>query len=336
MKAWQVTKHAHPSKLQITLDAPEPTPGPKDVVVQVYSAGLNFFDILQAQGKYQNQPPFPFTLGAELAGRIAPTSPIPAGCPFKPGDRVFGSTQGAYAERAAVDYTRLLPVPRGMSFAQAAGLYVTYPTSYEALVGRAQVRRGEWVLVHAAAGGVGLAAVQIAKALGARVIATAGGKAKLDVARRLGGADEVVDYKQKGWQSEVMRITRAKGVDVIYDPVGLIRDSLKCIAWKGRAVVVGFVGGEIEKLPLNLVLLKNISIVGIHWGAYTKFEPSEIPNVWKGLFDMLESKKVVPIVYERAFRLEDLPAGLDALEKRQTYGKAVVCVREDEQEQAKL
>ncbi|KAF8481429.1 chaperonin 10-like protein [Gautieria morchelliformis] len=217
MKAWQVTKHAHPSKLQITLDAPEPTPGPKDVVVQVYSAGLNFFDILQAQGKYQNQPPFPFTLGAELAGRIAPTSPIPAGCPFKPGDRVFGSTQGAYAERAAVDYTRLLPVPRGMSFAQAAGLYVTYSTSYEALVGRAQVRRGEWVLVHAAAGGVRCGTD--CKGAGGEGYCDRGGKAKLDVARRLGGADEVVDYKQKGWQSEVMRITRAKGVDVIYDPI---------------------------------------------------------------------------------------------------------------------
>lgn len=154
--------------------------------------------ILQAQGKYQHQPPFPFVLGTELAGRIAPNSPIPPGCPYNPGDRVFGAGQGAYAERTATEWRKLHPVPRGMSYDQAAGLFVTYPTSYEALVGRAALKPGEWVLVHAAAGGVGLAAVQIAKALGAKVIATAGSPSKLDVAKRLGGADEVLNYRQAG------------------------------------------------------------------------------------------------------------------------------------------
>ncbi|KAF8584843.1 alcohol dehydrogenase [Ramaria rubella] len=335
MKAWQVTSYAHPSKLRMTVDALEPKPAPGEVIVEVYSAALNFFDILQAQGKYQVQPPFPFTLGAELAGCIAANSPIPPGCPYKPGDRVFGSGQGAYAERTAIEWRKLHPIPRGMSFDQASGLFVTYPTSYEALIGRAQLQPGEWILVHAAAGGVGLVAVQIAKAVGAKVIATAGSSQKLDVAKRLGGADEVLNYREAGWQKEVMRITGGKGVDVIYDPVGLIRDSLKCIAWKGRAVVVGFVGGEIEKLALNLVLLKNISIVGIHWGAYLKFDVPRIPVVWNALFELFESKKLVPVVYERTFRLDQLPEALDALEKRETYGKVVIRVK-DEASRAKL
>lgn len=330
MKAWQINSYAHPSKLNIKTDAPEPKAGPNDVIVEVYSAALNFFDILQAQGKYQSQPPFPFVLGAELAGRIAAHSPIPPGCPYKPGDSVFGAGQVSYAERVAIEWQKLHPVPRGMTYDQAAGLYVTYPTSYEALIGRAQLKPGEWVLVHAAAGGVGLAAVQIAKAVGAKVIATAGSVPKLDVAMRLGGADEVLDYRKAGWQKEVMRITGGKGADVVYDPVGLIRDSLKCIAWKGRALVVGFVAGEIEKLPLNLVLLKNISIVGIHWGAYSKFEQSHIPSVWKALFELFESRKLVPIVFNRSYSLEELPKGLDALEKRETYGKVVIRVREED------
>lgn len=335
MKAWQITSYAHPSKLSISPDAPEPEPSPNDVIVEVYSAALNFFDILQAQGKYQSQPPFPFVLGAEFAGRIAANSPIPKGCTFKPGDRVFGSAQGTYAERVAADWRDLVLIPRGMTYDQAAGLFVTYPTSYEALVGRAQLKPGEWVLVHAAAGGVGLCAVQIAKAKGAKVIATAGSKEKLEIAKKLGGADEVLNYREPGWQKEVMRITGGKGVDVIYDPVGLIRDSLKCIAWKGRAIVVGFVGGEIEKLPLNLVLLKNIAIVGIHWGAYSRFDRQEIPKVWKGIFELIAAKKLIPVTYERIFSLEELPKGLEALENRQTYGKAIIRVREDP-EQAKL
>ncbi|KZS98330.1 alcohol dehydrogenase [Sistotremastrum niveocremeum HHB9708] len=337
MKAFVLNSYAHPSKLALAQDAPEPTPGPNEVIVEIYSAALNFFDILQAQGKYQSQPPFPFVLGAELAGRIAKHSPIPKGCPFKAGDRVFGQAQGCYAERVATDYRVLHPVPKGMSLDEAAGLYVTWPTSYEGLVGRAELKAGEWVLVTAGAGGVGLAAVQIAKALGAKVIATAGSPEKLEVCKRVGGADYAVDYTKEGWQKEVLKITKGKGVDVIYDPVGRIRESLKCISWKGRAIVVGFAGGEIEKLPLNLVLLKNISIVGLHWGAYEKFEPPHVPKVWKELFDLFESGRVKPINYDKVWKLEEVPAGLGSLEKRETWGKAVVRVREDDLDQkAKL
>ncbi|OBZ67027.1 Quinone oxidoreductase-like protein 2 [Grifola frondosa] len=329
MRAFVINEYAHPSKIALTADAPAPTPGAGEVLVDVYSAGLNFFDILQSQGKYQNQPPFPFVLGTELAGRIAADSPIPAGCPFQRGDRVFGAAQGAFGEQVAAKWTQLLPLPENMTYDQGAGLHITWPTSYEALVGRAQLKPGEWVLVTASAGGVGVAAVQLAKALGAKVIAAAGSQEKLDVSMHYGGADFGVNYTKPNWQQEVLKITGGKGVDVIYDPVGLIRDSLKCIAWKGRAIVVGFAAGEIEKLPLNLVLLKNIAIVGIHWGAYTKKEPEHIPSVWKALLDMFASGRVSPVVYPQVFPLEKLADGLGALEQRKTWGKVVARVRDE-------
>ncbi|KAF9521016.1 hypothetical protein BS47DRAFT_1335118 [Hydnum rufescens UP504] len=273
----------------------------------------------------------PFTLGAEYAGIVAADSPIPTGCPYKPGDRVFGQSQGAYAERIAADWTQSHLVPKGMSLDQASGVFLTWPTSYEALVGRGQLKPGDWVLVHAGAGGVGLSAVQIAKALGAKVIATAGSPTKLEVCKRFGGADFVLDYRKKGWQTEVMKITGGRGADIIYDPVGLIRDSLKCIAWKGRAIVIGFVAGDIEKLPLNLVLLKNISIVGLHWGAYLKYDETRIPEVWDEIFKLFESKRVVPVVYPEVFRgLESIPRGLQAIERRDSWGKVAVRLRDDD------
>ncbi|KAG8680971.1 hypothetical protein FRC09_017846 [Ceratobasidium sp. 395] len=330
MKAIVISGYAHPTQQPVTHKAPEPMPAADEVVVEVYAAALNFFDILQSQGKYQNQPPFPFVLGAEFAGVITSSSPIPNGCPFKPGDRVFGSAQGAYAERVAAKWQSLHPIPAGFGFEQAAGLFVTWPTSYEALVGRAQLQPGEWCLVHAAAGGVGLAAVQIAKALGARVIATAGTEEKLQVCKSLGGADEVLNYTKPGWQKRVLELTNGKGVDVIYDPVGLIKDSLKCIAWKGRAIVVGFAAGQIEKVPMNLVLLKNISIVGVHWGAYMKHDIGHVPSVWKALFELFESGKVKPVVFSEVYRgLDNVSKGLVDLEKRKTWGKAIVQVKNE-------
>ncbi|KAI0360914.1 alcohol dehydrogenase [Trametes cingulata] len=336
MRAFVIKEYAHPSKISVTQDFPEPKAGPGEVLVDVYSAGLNYFDILQSQGKYQVQPPRPFVLGSEFAGKIAANSPIPQGCPFRPGDRVFGGlAQGAYAERMAAPWQNLIPLPDNMSYDQGAGLFITWPTSYEALVGRAELKAGEWVLVTASAGGVGIAAVQLAKALGAKVIAAAGSPEKVDISIRYGGADHGVNYSKEGWQKEVLKITGGKGVDVIYDPVGLIRDSLKCIAWKGRALVVGFAAGTIEKLPLNLVLLKNISIVGIHWGAYTKFEPSRTPVVWKELLDLFSSGRAKPVVYPETFPLERLGDGLVALESRKTWGKVIAHVREPEGAQAK-
>ncbi|ETW84421.1 quinone oxidoreductase 12 [Heterobasidion irregulare TC 32-1] len=337
MKAFVVREYAHPSDIKLTLDAPNPTVTGKDtVLVDVYSAGLNFFDILQAQGKYQNKPPFPFVLGSEFSGIIARDSPIPSGSPFKPGDRVFGSAQGALGECVAASWKNLLPLPDSLTFDQGAGLFVTWPTSYEALVGRAQLKPGEWVLVTAAAGGVGIAAVQLAKALGAKVIAAAS-PAKLSVTRDYGGADFAIDYTKKGWQQEVMKITGGHGVDVVYDPVGMIRDSLKCIAWSGRALIIGFAGGEIEKIPMNLALLKNVSLIGVHWGSYITKDPNHVPEVWNALLGLLAQRRVLPVIYSQTYTLDTVVQGLDDLEKRKTWGKAIVRVRESlANERAKL
>ncbi|KAF8210306.1 hypothetical protein K438DRAFT_1665380 [Mycena galopus ATCC 62051] len=331
MKAFVVHEHNHHSKIALTKDWPVPTLKKDQIMVDVYSAGLNFFDILQTQGRYQSKPPLPFVLGSEFAGRISHGFPIPAGCPFKPGDRVFGSALGCYAEKVAVSVTAVMALPDSITFDQGAGLFVTWPTSYEGLVGRANLQPGEWVLVTAAAGGVGLAAVQLAKGLGANVIAAAGSQEKLNIAKKYGGADYTVDYTKKGWQQEVLKITNGKGVDVIYDPVGMITDCLKCIAWKGRALVVGFAAGTVEKVPMNLVLLKNISLVGIFWGGYLVREPKHMPSVYKAVLELLTSGRVSPpVVYEDIYSLENLVDGLRALETRKTWGKATVRVKEEE------
>jgi len=253
----------------------------------------------------------------------------PEGCPFKPGQKVFGAGQGAYADRICIEWTTLVPLPANMTFDQGAGLHVTWPTSYEALVGRVQLKAGEWVLVTAAAGGVGLAAVQLAKALGAKVIAAAGSQTKLEICKQYGNADYVVDYTKKNWQKDILKITGGKGVDVVYDPVGLIADCLKCIAWKGRALVVGFAAGNIEKLPLHLVLLKNISIVGVHWGAYRTKEPERVPSVWDALMKLFVSEGCKPVIYKEVFPLEELPKALVALERRETWGKAIVRIKDE-------
>lgn len=200
------------------------------------------------------------------------------------------------------------------------------PTSYAALITRANLQAGEWVLVHAAAGGVGLAAVQIAKAMGAVVIATAGTREKLEIAKRF-GADFGVCYREnEDWPKEVLKL-RPKGVDVVFDPVGLISPSQKCIAWNGRLLVVGFAGGPIEKIATNRILLKNISVIGIHWGAYAKFEPKRIEEVWRELLKLMENKeKIRPTNFtDKVYRgLEDVPKALEALGGRETWGKVVV------------
>ncbi|EIW82912.1 NAD(P)-binding protein [Coniophora puteana RWD-64-598 SS2] len=329
MRAYVVNEYAHPSKLPLSLDTPTPAPKVDEVIVDVYSAGLNYFDILQAQGKYQTQPPFPWVLGAEFAGKIAEDSPIPKGCPFKRGDRVFGSAQGCYADKVAAKANSLLPLPDNVSFDQGAGLYITWATSYEALVGRANLKAGEWILVHAAAGGVGIAAVQLAKAVGAKVIAAAGSSEKLDVCRRYGGADHAINYNNKDWPKEVMKLTGGKGVDVVYDPVGHVRDSLKCIAFKGRFLIIGFAGGSIPELKLNLVLLKNVSLIGLLWGNYSKLEPTRVVTVWKELLALLASNKVKPVMYSKIYPLEEMGQGLIALEQRKTWGKVIVHVKDE-------
>lgn len=245
---------------------------------------------------------------------------------FPVGSRVFGASQGAYATKVCAAEEQLLAVPQGWSFTDAAGLFVTAPTSYGALVLRAGVKAGDWVLVHAAAGGVGLAAVQVAKAFGATVVATAGTARKLEVAKAF-GADHVIDYRDASWPDQVRKLTpKGRGVDIVYDPVGLVDKSTKCVAWNGRILIVGFAAGAIEKVAMNKVLLKNIALVGIHWGAYAKFERGSIPVVWEGIGKLIEQGKFKGTVFtDKEFvGLETIPDALIALGGRETWGKVVV------------
>lgn len=244
---------------------------------------------------------------------------------------MFGAAQGGYATHVCAEEERLRRVPKGWGFFEAAGLMVTAPTAYAALVTRAGVKRGDVVLVHAAAGGVGLAAVQVAKAFGATVIATAGSARKLKVAKSY-GADHGVDYNEKGWEDVVKGLTPgAKGVDIVFDPVGMVETSLRCTRWNGRIVVIGFAAGKIEKVAMNRVLLKNVSLVGVHWGMYAKEEVETVEVVWRGLEGLMAEGKFRGTVYtDREFvGLETVGEALGMLGRRETWGKVVVKVPQE-------
>lgn len=315
-------------------ELPDPVPKPNEYLIQVHASATNFFDLLQIRGKYQHQPQLPWISGSEFSGVILQTPKEPTGGSvpmFKQGDRVFGASQGAYATKICSIEESLRPMPKGWGFFESAGLFVTAPTSYAALVNRAGIKKGDWVLVHAAAGGVGLAAVQIAKAFGATVVATAGTKHKLDVAKSF-GADHLVDYNDPKWPDEVKKLTpKGRGVDIVYDPVGMIAKSMSCTAWNGRILVIGFAAGDIEKIATNRILLKNISVVGLHWGAYAKNEPAAIADVWTGLFKLMDEGKFRGTCYtdKEYVGLESVPAALQALGARDTWGKVVVKVPQE-------
>jgi NADPH2:quinone reductase len=322
MRAVVVDRWMEPAELTVR-EAPEPPLRSGALLVDVRAAGCNFFDILMARGQYQVRPPFPFVPGAELAGEVrALASDVRD---FAVGDRVLSAPGiGAFAERAVVAANATWRLPAGMSFEEGAAFPIVYPTSYAALVYRAALRAGETLLVHAAAGGVGIAAVQIAKALGARVIATAGGADKLEVARRA-GADVLIDYRKDDWVEAVKQATGGRGADVIYDSVGgdTTDASLKCIAWNGRLLVIGFASGRIPEVKLNRVLLKNIAVVGLHWGAHAVHEPARVGETFRALFRLFEAGQIRPVVCAR-YPLAELPAALEALGSRRSWGKIVV------------
>ncbi|KAF4125031.1 NADPH:quinone reductase [Geosmithia morbida] len=334
MRGIQVKQYVKgPQDLTVT-DLPEPKPESNEYLIQVHAAATNFFDILQVQGKYQHQPPFPWIAGMEFAGTVL-SAPQTQGqgqpARFPVGARVFGASQGAFATRVCAAEANLLPVPDGWSFQEAAGLFVTAPTSYGALVVRAGIKKGDVVLIHAAAGGVGLAAVQVAKAFGATVIATASTAAKLSVARKF-GADHTVSYDDGSWPQKVKDLTPGrKGVDIVYDPVGLVDASTKCAAWNARILVVGFAAGAIERVPTNKFLLKNISLVGIHWGAYAGNEPETVALVWRGIMDLVARGKLRGTEYtgHEYVGLESVKDALVALGSRGTWGKVVVKLPQD-------
>ncbi|MFI5007859.1 MAG: NADPH:quinone oxidoreductase family protein [Solirubrobacterales bacterium] len=322
MKAMVATRWGEPSELEY-LDVPDPEPGPGQVAVETRAAGCNFPDILMVQGKYQVKPPHPFSPGHEIAGVVRAVGP--GVTRVRPGQRVIGNLEwGGYAERAVTAAERVHPIPDGMPFDQAAAFYVVYQTGYSALVRRAALQPGEWLLVHGAAGGVGLAAVQLGKALGARIIATAGTPEKLEVAREA-GADVLVNYQSEDWVERVKAVTGGEGADVIYDPVGgdVFDGSTKCIAFEGRLLTIGFAGGRIPTLAINRVLLKNFSVVGVHWGYYQRRGSPLVQEWMDALMKLYGEGRIRPVIY-RAYPLREAAAALRALASRESYGKVVL------------
>lgn len=322
MRAIVVDRWMQPSELEVH-EVPDPELLPGSLDIEVRAAGCNFFDLLIVQGRYQSKPAFPFTPGAEVSGVVRQVGRGVTG--FSPGDRVLASCGlGGFAERAVVRAEHCYRIPSDMTFEEGCAFPIIYPTSYAGLVDRGQLKAGETLLVHAAAGGVGIAAVQIGKALGATVIATAGSDEKCALARAE-GADFTVNYREETFAPRVMEWTEGRGADVIYDSVGgeTTNQSLKCIAWNGRLIIIGFAGGDIPTIKANRILLKNIAVSGLHWSAYDEKEPKRIPEIIGALFDLYAANQIHPIVY-KTYSLDNVPQALADLGSRKTYGKACI------------
>ena len=322
MKAILCTRPGGPEDLEWA-DLPDPVAGPGEALVRVHAAALNFFDTLIIAGKYQYKPAFPFSPGAEFAGVVESSGPGATG--LSPGDRVTGYARyGAARERIAIAADRLTKLPGNLDFERAAGLSVTYGTSYYALKNRAGLKRAETLAVLGASGGVGLAAVELGKLMGARVIACASSDDKLAFARAH-GADETVNYAGTELRDALKRIGGEHGIDVIYDPVGgrYAEAALRAIAWEGRFLVVGFAAGEIPKLPLNLVLLKSCDIRGVFWGSWTEREPDEHRANMADLVRWCAEDKLSAHVHA-TYPLQDAARALNDIAARKVMGKAVL------------
>lgn len=308
-------------------EVPPPAPGPGEVLVGVAAAGLNFADILVCQGRYQHRPPLPFTPGLECAGTVLELGDGVTGIDV--GRRVAASSttgMGAFAEQVVVPAGCVVPVPDSVGFADAASLLVNYGTGWHALHDRARIANREWLLVHAGAGGVGSAAIQLGRAAGARVIATAGGADKAALCEEL-GAEVAVDYRADDFVAVVKEVTGAHGADVVYDPVGgeVFDGSRRCVAWDGRILVIGFASGQVPEVPLNHVLVKSYGIVGVHFGGAAERDPTLLTRIGRELVALHATGTVDPHVFaEVAFA--ELPAALELLGARGTTGKVVVSV----------
>ena len=322
MKAWLVHAYGEPEDM-VWSDVPVPNPGPGEIRIKVVAAALNFFDVLQVQGKYQVKPPFPFTPGAEVSGIV---DAVGEGVPnWAIGTRVVAlPSGGSFAEYCLAPATKVMPMPASMDFAEAAALPIVYQTSLFALEGRGKLQENEWLLVHAGASGVGMSAIQLGKAMGAHVIATASTDAKRKFASEQ-GAEFVLDYTNSNWVDEVKRLTGGRGADVIYDPVGgdIFDLSNKCIAPFGRHLVIGFASGRIPTLAANRALLKNMSLVGVFWGGHVAANPNYPGEAHAALMRLYELGKIKPVVGARG-TLKDIPEMLRNLANRNVAGKAVV------------
>lgn len=300
MKAWRVHSNGEPREVMRLEEVPDPEPGPGQLLVRVRAANVNFPDALMCRGEYQVRPDFPFTPGVELCGEVLAAG---EGAEGETGARLIAQPvlpAGGFAERTVVHAATARPAPEGLDDAEAAALHIGYQTGWFALHRRARIQPGETLLVHAAAGGVGSAAVQLGKAAGARVIGVVGGEAKARTAREL-GCELVIDRREDDLVAAVKEATGGRGADVVFDPVGgeAYARSVKCIAFEGRIVVVGFASGAIPTPGLNHALIKNYSIMGLHWGLYAAKDPAAVDACHRELTELAAKGAIKPLVSER-------------------------------------
>lgn len=316
-------KELGPPESLVVEDVPTPDIQPGQVLVKVGACGVNFPDTLIIQGKYQHKPDLPFSPGGEIAGEVIDVAADVSN--VKKGDRVIALCgHGGFAEEIAIEADRLVHIPDQMDYVTASAFLLTYGTSYHGLKQRANLQAGETLLVLGAAGGVGLAAVELGKAMGAKVIAAASTADKLALAKEH-GADELINYSEEDLKDRTKELTGGKGVDVVYDPVGadLFEPAVRATGWNGRILVVGFAGGYIPKLPVNLTLLKGSSVVGVFWGEFTRRQPEDSAQNNKELLEMYVQGKVKPHI-SQTFPLEKAADALYTLQNRQAKGKLVV------------
>ena len=322
MKAVLCKQFGPPESLVVE-EVAAPLAGKGQVVVAVKAASVNFPDVLIVQNKYQVKPPLPFSPGSEMAGVVKSLGEGVTSA--RPGDRVIAfSSYGAFAEEVAVDAARLIPIPEGMDYVTAASFLLTYGTSHHALCNRADAKPGETLLVLGAAGGVGIAATEIGKILGLRVIACASSEDKLAVCREH-GADETINYATGDLRERIKALTAGKGVDIIYDPVGgaYAEAALRSSNWRARFLVIGFAGGEIPKIPLNLPLLMERSIIGVYWGEWTRRTPEEFAAAVRELAGWFRDGRLKPHV-SATYPLEKAAEAIRLLADRKVKGKVVV------------
>lgn len=324
MRAWQVEAAGEPRDVLRLVDVPRPEAGPGQVLVRALAVAVNFPDVLLARGEYQVRPPLPFTPGIELCGEVVE---VGAGVEhLQRGDRVIGSRIGVLAQYAVLDAALVFPAPEQLSDAEAAALYVGHQTGHFGLHRRARLQAGETLLVHAAAGGVGTAAVQLGKAAGAHVIGVVGNAAKVEVARAA-GADVVVDRSAEDFVDVVRASTQGRGADVVYDPVGgeVFDRSTRCVAFEGRIVVVGFAGGVIQTARANHALVKNYAVLGLYWGLYAERRPDLVADTHRELTRLAATGQVRPVV-RQVVPFEQAAAAIQELGDGTTVGRVVIAV----------
>lgn len=327
MRAMLCQKWGGPEVLRLGEVEP-PHPGPGQALIEVAAAGVNFADTLLIQGKYQEKPAFPFAPGLEIAGRVIA---VGEGVErIKPGERVMALLDhGGFAEASIARESDIFAIPDEMSFEIAAGFPITYGTAHGALRWLANLKAEETLVVHGAAGGVGLAAVEVGKALSARVIATAGGPEKLKIAKAH-GADELIDYRSEDIRERIKGLTDGRGADVIFDPVGgdVFDASLRAAAWGARILIIGFAAGRVPQIPANYLLVKNISAMGFYWGSYRKKAPEMLQTQFEELMTWFEIGKLKPHI-SHTLPLEEAGEALNLLTSRKATGKVVLSCHQD-------